>query len=179
MSGTLRNGRAMVPLPEPRRVVTGHDASGAGVVITEGRPPSTRTLANGTTFHEIWRTDSSPAVVTASEDEPIQGAEVLGPPACGTRVRICDLPPGSSSPMHRTESVDYGVVLVGEVTLVLDGGETRTVRLGDVVVQRGTDHAWENRTDQFARMLFVLVGGRFDPDLRACLPDKAVTHDVN
>lgn len=74
------------------------------------------------------------------------------------------MPPGLRSPMHRTESVDYGVVLSGEVTLVLEGEET-VLHAGDVAVQRGTDHAWENRSGEPARMLFVLVAGRFDPAL--------------
>jgi len=58
---------------------------------------------------------------------------------------------------HRTESLDYGVVLDGEITLVVDEGET-TMRAGDVVVQRATSHAWSNRTDEPARVLFVLIG---------------------
>ncbi len=80
--------------------------------------------------------------------------------------------------MHRTESVDYGVVLEGEVTLVLDDGSATTVGPGDLVMQRGTDHAWENRSDHWTRILFVLVAGRFEDELRAQLPDDAVTHDV-
>ena len=80
--------------------------------------------------------------------------------------------------MHRTESVDYGVVLEGEVTLVLDDGSATTIGRGDLVVQRGTDHAWENRSSGWTQILFVLVGGRFDDVLRAQLPDDAITHDV-
>ena len=68
--------------------------------------------------------------------------------------------------MHRTQSVDYGVVISGEMTLVLDHGET-VLKPGDVVIQRGTNHAWANRSGQVCRMLFVLVDGRFDPALRA------------
>ena len=72
---------------------------------------------------------------------------------------------GSPHPlMHRTESVDYGVVIEGELTLVLDEGEV-LLRAGSVVVQRGTNHAWANRSDRPCRMLFVLVDGRFDPDI--------------
>ena len=64
--------------------------------------------------------------------------------------------------MHRTESIDYGVVISGEMTLVLDKGEA-LLREGDVVVQRGTNHAWANRSGKPCRMLFVLVDGRFEP----------------
>jgi uncharacterized cupin superfamily protein len=67
--------------------------------------------------------------------------------------------------MHRTETLDYGVVTEGEVWLVLDGEEVQLKR-GDIVVQRGTNHAWSNRTEQMARMLFVLLDGRFAPELQ-------------
>jgi naringenin degradation protein FdeH len=70
--------------------------------------------------------------------------------------------------MHRTESVDYGIVLAGEVTLVLDEDEVR-LRAGDIVVQRGTVHAWANRSGKPCRMAFVLVDGRYAGDLAAQL----------
>ena len=72
---------------------------------------------------------------------------------------------GPHALMHRTETVDYGIVLSGEVWLVVDDGETR-LGPGDVVVQRGTNHAWSNRTEETARMAFVLVDGRFADELR-------------
>ncbi|KAF4455203.1 cupin domain containing [Fusarium albosuccineum] len=74
----------------------------------------------------------------------------------GSILRYCDIPPGSRSPMHRTVSLDYGIVIVGELECLLDSGETRTVRPGDLVVQRGTLHQWINRTDEWARIVFVL-----------------------
>ncbi len=66
--------------------------------------------------------------------------------------------------MHRTETVDYGIVLDGEVVLILDEGET-TVRAGDIVIQRGTNHGWANRSDRNCRIAFILIDGAFDPDL--------------
>ncbi len=162
----------------PRRIVTGHGDSGLGTVLSDGTHAVSRTVPDGATFHDMWLTVASPAPISATEDEPIRAGEPLGPPIEGTRVRIVDMPPGARSPMHRTESVDYGVVLAGEVTLVLDDGSATVVSQGDVVVQRGTDHAWENRTEGIVRLLFVLVGGRFDDDLRRSLPDDAVTRDV-
>lgn len=76
--------------------------------------------------------------------------------------------PDSPHPMmHRTESVDYGIVVFGEITLVLDDGSETHLQAGDVVVQRGTDHAWENRSPTNpARMAFILLDGAFSPDLR-------------
>jgi quercetin dioxygenase-like cupin family protein len=168
----------MPELPAPRRVVTGHNAQGVGVLVCDGPPPAARTVSDGATFHDLWVTALSPAPITATEPEPIRAGERLGPPDSGTRVRICDMPPGLRSPMHRTESVDYGVVLAGEITLVLDGAET-VLHAGDVAIQRGTEHAWENRSRAPARMLFVLVAGRFDPELLASLPESTgVTDDV-
>jgi uncharacterized cupin superfamily protein len=70
--------------------------------------------------------------------------------------------------MHRTESVDYGVVIEGEMTLVLDQGEV-ALKPGSVVVQRGTNHAWANRSGRPCRMLFILVDGRYEADIAAQL----------
>ena len=154
----------------------------------------------GTVFHEVWSTAQSPAVVDNGPD-PTLGPLVLPPPQGGTRIRFVDIPPDTpeflargaermhdafsqigdaaastvkaNSPhplMHRTESVDYGVVIEGELTLVLDEGDVQ-LRPGSVVVQRGTNHAWANRSGAPCRMLFVLVDGRFD----AALPPAAST----
>ncbi|KAJ9604713.1 hypothetical protein H2200_010827 [Cladophialophora chaetospira] len=75
----------------------------------------------------------------------------------GTVLRIVDSPPGALSPMHRTVSLDYGVVLEGEFELILDSGEVRTMRRGDTAIQRGTIHAWRNTSKTaWGRMLYVL-----------------------
>ncbi len=148
----------------------------------------------GTIFHEIWSTEGAPAPVGNGAD-PSLGPIVLPPPRLGTRIRFVDIPPDTedflregaarmraafdeigdahastvkpNSPhplMHRTESIDYGVVISGEMTLVLDRAET-LLHEGDVVIQRGTNHAWANRSGRVCRMLFVLVDGRFDPEI--------------
>jgi quercetin dioxygenase-like cupin family protein len=153
----------------PRRVVTGHDASGRGVVLSDGPPPHVRDVPDGATFVEVWSTPSTPAPITAAEPEPPAPGGELGPPVGGTLVRMVVMPPGTRSPMHRTETIDYGIVLKGSVALVLDGIE-RTLGPGDVVIQRGTDHAWENRGEAEARVVFVLVDGAFGQPLRGTLP---------
>jgi naringenin degradation protein FdeH len=183
-----------VSLPPVRRVVTGHDDAGRAVITDDGPPPTSVALdaVPGTVFHEIWETASVPAAVDNGPD-PTLGPLQLAPPRGGTRVRVVDIPPdtvqnaippgdaaaafaaigathahtldGPHALMHRTETLDYGIVLEGEVWLVVDGGETN-LHPGDVVIQRGTNHAWSNRTDQTARMAFVLVDGRFDDELR-------------
>lgn len=66
--------------------------------------------------------------------------------------------------MHRTETIDYGIVLEGEIVLIVDEGET-TVRAGDIVVQRGTNHGWANRTDRNCRIAFILIDGKFEEGL--------------
>jgi quercetin dioxygenase-like cupin family protein len=154
----------------PRRVVTGHDEAGKSVFLTDGAPPVIRTAAEGAVFVELWSTDASPAPVAPTEPEPTERDLTVPPGPSGTKIRINEIPPGAASPMHRTETIDYGVVLEGEIVLVLDDSET-TLRAGDVVIQRGTDHRWENRSSEPTRVAFILIDGTFTDDLRALLPD--------
>ncbi|GAA0456805.1 cupin [Actinoplanes capillaceus] len=161
----------------PRRVVTGHTPDGVSVVVSDGPVPVSRELpADGVFFHEIWNTEGAPARIVAVEpDEPTAGTLAVPPPPYGTRIRVNEFLPGHldsrglQSPVHRTASIDYGIVLAGEITLILDDSEV-TLRAGDVVVQRGTDHAWANRGDVPARVVFVLVDGEFDESLATRLP---------
>ena len=150
----------------PRRIVTGHDASGQSVVLSDGPVP--RTLDIGTAaFHEAWITDQMPVPIAATEPEPTDRPVRTPPPANGVMVRFTEMAPGAQSPMHRTETVDVGVVLEGETWLLLDDGSQTRVGAGDAVVQRGTNHAWANRTDRPVRMVFVLIDGAIAGDLRA------------
>jgi mannose-6-phosphate isomerase-like protein (cupin superfamily) len=165
-----------------RRVVTGHDSSGKSVFLSDGMPPHVRTRHTGVDFIEIWNTPRAPATIQATEPEPTDGDLSVPPAPTGSKIRLNDfypghikqLPPradGRHPMMHRTRSIDYGIVLEGEIYLILDDSET-LLRAGDIVVQRGTDHAWENRSDRLCRMAFILVGGEFDPALRALLPES-------
>jgi quercetin dioxygenase-like cupin family protein len=160
-----------LPWP-PRRIVTGHDGEGRSVVVSAGSPPVVREAPGGdAAFAEIWSTSATPAPVAAVEPEPTERRPPrVSPDRNGTVVRVVEHRARSSSPMHRTETVDYGICLEGELYLVLDDSEIR-LGPGDVVVQRGTDHRWENRSDGVARMAFVLVDGEFTPGLRASLGD--------
>jgi len=170
-----------------RRVVTGHDVSGKSVFLSDGMVPNVRNKGTGVDFIEIWKTSGVPAPIAAAEPEPTDGPLTVPPPRPGTRIRFNDfypghvrlLPPradGRHPMMHRTRSVDYGIVLEGEIWLILDDSET-LLRAGDVVVQRGTDHAWENRSARLCRMAFILVSGEFTPELRATLPDPLELRD--
>jgi quercetin dioxygenase-like cupin family protein len=150
----------------PRRIVTGHDASGRSVVLSDA--PTPKTLDIGTAaFHELWITDATPAAIAATEPEPTDRPVRTPPPADGVVVRFTEMAPGAESPMHRTETVDVGVVLEGETWLLLDDGSETRMGAGDVVVQRGTNHAWENRSERVVKMAFVMIDGTIGDGVRA------------
>ncbi|WP_227589868.1 cupin domain-containing protein [Demequina pelophila] len=164
----------------PRRVVTGHDAAGTSVVLSDGIVPVHRFMPqDGVGFYEIWQTDDAPAPIGPAEpSEPTERTLRVPPEPRGTKIRINEFfpghvgPEGRQSPVHRTESVDYGIVLEGQIVLILDDSEV-TLGPGDVVIQRGTDHAWANRTDRVCRVAFILVGGAFTDELLDLLPADA------
>lgn len=157
-------------LPTPRRIVTGHDDAGRSVVLSDAPTPTTESLDNGAAFHEIWATSDIPVPISAAEPaEPTARPLQVSPDPRGTIVHVIDMPPGAVAPMHRTRTIDYGVVLDGEVDLELDDGSVVTMTRGDVVVQRGTAHAWHNRSAGTVRLFFVNVDGEFSVDLRSTL----------
>src|SRR6201989_1642000 len=131
----------------PRRIVTGHDASGRSIVLSDTPTPKTLDIGSAA-FHEIWITDRTPSPIAASEPEPTERPIRTPPPTGGVLVRFTEMAPGAEAPMHRTETVDVGVVLEGETWLLLDDGSETRLGPGDVVVQRGTNHAWANRSDR-------------------------------
>ena len=159
----------------PRRVVTGHDPSGKSVVLSDGPPPQHHPMHGpevGADFFEIWNCTQPVPLLSAQEHEPNERAFTIMP-VSGHLLRIIEIYPpsqgGKRTVMHRTRTVDYVVVIKGEIVLVLDDSEV-TLRAGDVVVQRGTDHAWENRSSQPARMAFFHIDAQFDPQLLKVLP---------
>jgi mannose-6-phosphate isomerase-like protein (cupin superfamily) len=175
-----------------RRIVTGHDADKRAVIVSDA--PPTRVFdqlgEEGLVFYEVWNTRETPARIDRNDAEPHEERLTLAPPPRGARLRVLDIPPdkpdadfdqvfdsiggkdahlGAASKrhasFHRTQSIDYGIVLSGEITLLLDEGEA-TVKAGDIVVQRGTNHGWVNRTDRPCRIAFVLIDGVFDDELK-------------
>jgi len=150
----------------PRRIVTGHDASGKSVVLSDGPSPKTTDIGTAA-FHETWIADQVPVQIPAAEPEPTNRPVRTPPPAGGVGVRFTEMAPGAESPMHRTETLDVGIVLEGETWLLLDDGSETRVGPGDAVVQRGTNHAWANRTDEPVRMVFVMIDGEITDDVRA------------
>jgi mannose-6-phosphate isomerase-like protein (cupin superfamily) len=159
----------------PRRVVTGHDATGKSVVLSDGPPPQHHPLQGaevGADFFEIWNSTRPVPLLSGAEPEPNERAFTIMP-VSGHLLRIIEIYPpdkgGKRTVMHRTSTVDYVVVIKGEIVLQLDDSEV-TLRQGDVVVQRGTDHAWENRSSAPARMAFFHIDAQFSEELLKVLP---------
>jgi hypothetical protein len=150
----------------------------------------------GPRFYEIWNTRETPVRIDRDSPEPHEEGITLAPPRNGTRIRVLDIPPetrdmanmdaaearrhfemvkagdastrheGAAHPfMHRTETVDYGIILSGEIYLIVDKGEI-LCKPGDIIIQRGTNHAWANRSSAVCRIAFILIDGVFDPALR-------------
>ena len=163
-----------------RRVVTGHDARGKSVVLSDGPPPQHHPMNGlevGADFHEMWSdAESIPELTSVVALEPNERPFTIMPVA-GHLLRILDVYPlvdgGKRTAMHRTRTLDYVVVIEGELVLILDDSEV-TLKPGDVVVQRGTDHAWENRSGKIARAAFFHVDARFSGELLARLPKPPV-----
>lgn len=165
-----------------RRIVTGHNAEGKSIFISDSAPPHTFSPGRaGVTVTELWKTRSTPASNRGNDEAT--GAEMsLNPPKGGTVFRIVEYRPDSirargdhaaqfeemKAPsarnrkgarhfgFHKTNTTDYAIVLSGEIYAMMDEGEA-LLKAGDVLVQRGTNHAWSNRTNEPARVAFVLV----------------------
>ena len=147
--------------PPIRRVVTGHTKDMVAQVMLDGPATNEKYPGPGTVSTLIWSTDETPADISVGEQFEDTGARVLGssPPPNGTRFAVIDFPPGNSAVMHRTETVDYVIVLAGEIEMDMDDSTVK-LKAGDVMVQRGTNHAWVNRGSERARVAFVLVDAK-------------------
>jgi quercetin dioxygenase-like cupin family protein len=146
-----------------RRIVTGHNEAGEAVITADEQmtgaglaEDADRTSA---TFFHVWATHEMPVDLgdEAMARQREGSASTTHGSGTGSVLRIGVLEPGSRSPMHRTESLDYGICLEGECEMELDGGETVTVRAGDVVIQRGTNHLWHNRGTVPCRFAWILL----------------------
>ncbi|HVA14479.1 MAG TPA: cupin domain-containing protein [Stellaceae bacterium] len=169
-----------------RRVVTEEDAAGRARIVADGQPAViTVPERPGYNVSNVWVTGDTPAPIAAAD--AVAAHKGVLPPPRGTVLRVIDYPPEASDPaerrrqlaatfgtlypdaehriddkhpgMHRTETVDYAIVLEGEIVAMLDDSET-VLRAGDILIQRGTNHAWANRSGKPARICFVLIDGR-------------------
>ena len=169
-----------------RRVLTGHDADGRSTFIADGIAPNMKEMPSfpGLALTDLWETTGAPASnegYADAADRPIK----LEPPARGTIVRIVEFPPDANRPkgndgregfkaigashvqdkrssdpmMHKTSTVDYIIVLKGEIYAVMETGE-KLLRAGDILVQRGTNHSWSVRGSEPCIVAAVLVNAR-------------------
>ena len=170
-----------------RRVVTGHNAQGRAVFISDGPAPAVYDRGPGATaVTELWETGATPASNAGNDDPTVGQPQRLPPPKHGSKFRVVEYPPDSQrvaalrgAPsahdanaksegyvrdaankrhpgFHKTATIDYAIVLSGEIYALMDEGEV-LLKAGDVLIQRGTNHAWSNRTDQPATLAFVLI----------------------
>src|SRR5260370_25510167 len=166
-----------------RRIPTGHNAQGKSIILSDGPSPHVLELAGmpGLALTNLWVRDGPPARNAGSADAAARPV-VLEPPARGTIFRVVDFPPDAAMAaamdrgkafeamgaghamdpgaarhpgMHKTSTVDYALVLDGEIWALMDEGEV-LMRAGDCLVQRGTNHAWSNRSDPPCRVAFIL-----------------------
>jgi quercetin dioxygenase-like cupin family protein len=141
--------------PPVRRVVTGHDAAGRAVIQSDGQFPLVDIPGGDAAFCLVWTTATVPADNNDSTDGRSREAGLTLNQ--GSVIRVVDMLPGRASPMHRTNSIDYGIVLAGEIELELEDGTSTTVGPGGIIVQRGTNHLWRNNGDRPCRIAFVLI----------------------
>jgi hypothetical protein len=169
-----------------RRVVTGHDKDGKSIFVVDGKAPNVLEMASmpGVALTDLWRTKTSPASNSGSKDAAA-GKIRLEPPGNGTIFRIVEFPPDTAwrqtadakaafasigagrapdhasgdAMMHTTATVDYIIVLKGEIYAIMDKGET-LLRQGDVLIQRGTNHSWSVRTKEPCVIAAILVGAK-------------------
>jgi quercetin dioxygenase-like cupin family protein len=153
-------------LPTPTRLITTHDSSGKAI-LHSAEPFAWQNLDNNQMSFSLLYSTTFPASLAPTASSP-SGADIAAHTALlaqnpglvhpsGTLLRTVDFAPSYTCAMHRTLSLDYGIVLEGTLDMLLDSGETKRVTRGDVVVQRATMHAWRNASEtEWARMVFVL-----------------------
>jgi hypothetical protein len=174
-----------------RRIVTGHDDQGKAVVVVDGPAPNVKVRkATGNVSTLLWVTDEMPADISGNSDRAEREIGTA-PPANGSILRTVDFPPvtpetaavshaevmremdlGRHVPaaarhpfMHRTRSVDYAIVLAGEIDMLLDDSEVH-LTAGDILVQQGTNHAWVNNGKETCRIAFILIDAQEPPAWR-------------
>jgi mannose-6-phosphate isomerase-like protein (cupin superfamily) len=175
-------------LKATRRIVTGHDAQGKAVALFDAPVQAKRRSAGGNGMTMIWVTTELPVDVAVSSDRA-QTQVGVPPPANGTIFRIVDFAPAPTGGYgavdhhqilvamgidpttqgyarhentHRTRTIDYAIVLEGEIDMLLDDSEVH-VKAGDVLVQQGTNHAWVNNSGKPCRIAFILIDAKTPP----------------
>lgn len=148
--------------PDPiRRVITGHDNNNVAKAIIDGPSAYVRSRNAGTASSLVWCSDATPSDISIGEDVEDMGARELGtyPPPGGARFIVMQFEPGLPGTMHRTETIDYITCIEGEIDMDMDDSKV-TLKQGDTMVQRGTNHSWVNRSDKVAKISIVLVDAK-------------------
>lgn len=144
-----------------RRVVTGHDADGKAIVVDDKEMDNVIVMPSGHSGALMWVADPGDAHVNgpvdSETDQAYRKLPGIAPPAGGHVFRILQVAPHKSAFMHRTDTIDYAIVLKGACVMKLDGDEEVAMAAGDVMVQRGTWHGWENRSDEPCQLAFILI----------------------
>jgi quercetin dioxygenase-like cupin family protein len=139
-----------------RRVVTGHSNGGKAIFISDNQYETIVIPSGDAAMATIWSTPSVPANLNDETDgrERDAGTTLKG----GSVIRVVDMLPKASSPMHRTNSIDYGIIISGTIELELENNEIKILNQGDIIVQRGTIHRWKNPSNtEICRIVFVLT----------------------
>lgn len=173
-----------------RRVITGLNSAGRSTIISDRPSPAIKSVQGRPDYYStnIWRTGAAP--VPVDEPDGIEDHTGVSPPSSGTILRVIDFPPEPEDPderarqlrasfggifndadqshghdihpgMHQTDTVDYAIVLDGEIVAVLEEVET-VLKTGDILIQRGTNHAWSNQSGKSCKVAFILIDGRND-----------------
>ncbi|KAM0547536.1 hypothetical protein ACHAPJ_010280 [Fusarium lateritium] len=161
------------PLPSTRRIVTQHNQDSKAIIGRDHLIHGKQT-PHGPWMQLLWSSDSLPPDVNSIDD---LGLVDTGMSNNGTIVRLVDFPPKSLGLVHRSITLDYIFVIKGSVTLVLDDGSRTQVNAGECVVQQATMHSWDNESDEWARLLCVLVASQ-KPVVQGQVLDKHVPFNV-
>lgn len=174
-------------LKSTRRIVTGHDAEGKAIALLDTPVMAKRRSSGGNGMTLLWVTSEFPVDLSSASDRA-QTPVGVPPPANGTVFRIVDFAPISGEAAHvdhdevlrsmgidpatqgyprhanthRTRTIDYAIVLEGEIDMLLDDSEVH-VKAGDVLVQQGTNHAWVNNSGKPCRIAFILIDAKVPP----------------
>ncbi|KPI39952.1 uncharacterized protein AB675_11393 [Cyphellophora attinorum] len=150
-------------LPATKRLITTHSPTGSAIIHSDDATRWQPMRSGAVAMSLIYTTSTFPANLNSDTDIKAHDSKVASGGiglvnGGGSVCRMVDFAPGNEPMMHRTQSLDYGVVLEGEVEMILDSGEVHLMRRGDVAVQRATMHAWRNPSEtEWARMMFVLL----------------------
>ncbi len=140
-----------------RRIVTGHDSNGRAVVKIDEVSKNLVSSRPGSTACVVWTSESFPVDNTGDTDEGLRkvGTTLNN----GTVFRVVEFAPGVAPRVHRTDSIDYAVVMSGEIDMELDDSVVH-LKAGDVLVQRGTIHNWVNRGTEACVIAFILIDAK-------------------